>query len=68
VIEEAIMLPDSGLPARSLRPGVSVARTLLPPTAPVTPASPASAVMTDLAQVRAVTVNPTTARDRPSSS
>ncbi len=55
------MLPDSALPARSLRPGVSVARTLLAPTAAVTPASPASAVMTDLTQVRAVTVNPTTA-------
>ncbi|MCZ7561416.1 MAG: CBS domain-containing protein [Burkholderiaceae bacterium] len=55
------MLPDSALPARNLRPGVSVARTLLIPTAPVTPASPASAVMTDLTQVRAVTVNPTTA-------
>ncbi len=55
------MLPDSALPACSLRPGVSVARTLLPPSAAVTPASPASAVMTDLTQVRAVTVNPTTA-------
>jgi len=61
VVEEAIMLPDSALPARSLRPGVSVARTLLGPTAPVTPTSPASAIMTDLTQVRAVTVNPTTA-------
>lgn len=55
------MLPDSALPARNLRPGVSVARTLLAPTAAVTPASPASTVMTDLTQVRAVTVNPTTA-------
>lgn len=55
------MLPDSALPARSLRPGVSLVQTLLGPTARVTPDSPASAVMTDLRQVRAVTVNPTTA-------
>ncbi len=58
------MLPDSALPARNLRPGVSVARTLLIPTAPVTPASPASAVMIDRTQARAVTVNPTTALQR----
>lgn len=55
------MLPDSALPARSLRSGVSLAQTLLGPTARVTPDSPASTVMTDLRQVRAVTVNPTTA-------
>ena len=54
------MLPDSALPARSLRPGVSVARTLVAPTAPVTLRSPAAAVMTDLTEVRAVTIDPTT--------
>lgn len=54
------MLPDSALPARSLPPGVAVARALLAPGAPVTPASPAIAVMTDLTQARAVTVDPTT--------
>ncbi len=54
------MLPDSALPARSLRPGVSVARTLIAPTAPVTLRSPAAAVMTDLTEVRAVTIDPTT--------
>lgn len=53
------MLPDSVLHAHSLRPGASMARTLLGPTAPVTPASPALSVMTDLTQVRAVTINPT---------
>ncbi|GMV00521.1 MAG: CBS domain-containing protein [Burkholderiaceae bacterium] len=54
------MRPDSALPARSLRPGVSVARTLVAPTAPVTLRSPAAAVMTDLTEVRAVTIDPTT--------
>lgn len=54
------MLPDSPLPARSLRAGISVAQTSPSPTAAVTLDSPALDVMTDLTQVRAATTHPTT--------
>ena len=54
------MLPDSPLPARSLRAGISVAQTSPSPTAAVTLDSPALDVMTDLTQVRAATTGPTT--------
>jgi signal-transduction protein with cAMP-binding, CBS, and nucleotidyltransferase domain len=54
------MNPDDALPTFRLEPGTALAQTQLGPHAPVTLASPALEVMTDLTQVKAATIGPAT--------
>jgi signal-transduction protein with cAMP-binding, CBS, and nucleotidyltransferase domain len=54
------MNPDDALPTFRLEPGTALAQTQLAPHAPVTLASPALEVMTDLTQVKAATIAPAT--------
>ena len=54
------MSPDAALPTFRLDRGISLAQVLPTDTAPVTLASPALAVMTDLTQVKAATTHPRT--------
>ena len=54
------MNPDDPLATYRLEPGMAIAQAQLGPTSPVTLASPALEVMTDLTQVKAATTSPTT--------
>lgn len=54
------MNPQSALPTRRLEPGASIVHAQPWHTAPVTPDSPALAVMTDLTKVKAATTGPAT--------